>query len=122
MKNIFIIIFGLILIFGFQCKKSDPIKVPVRVTVLMQQSDSIKFLKDSIKSLNAEREYFSDQIKLKSDSVLILKSIIDKGILTEDCFLAKFKIAKIKRYTEICERNPKNKKFYYGWVKRTITE
>lgn len=35
-------------------------------------------------------------------------------------FLNAFKIAKIERYIRICESDSKQKKFFYGWVKRTI--
>lgn len=35
-------------------------------------------------------------------------------------FLALFALHKIRRYTQICERRPDSKKFFYGWVKRTL--
>jgi hypothetical protein len=128
MKTIFIILglLTIVCVFGFDsnpgCKKTEPI----RITVLMQKSDSIKMLKDSILMLNAEREYFYDQMKFKSDSILILKQELNllqnQSIMSQDCFSAKFKLAKIKRYTDICLRNSSQKKFYFGWISRTIAE
>ena len=32
------------------------------------------------------------------------------------------KIEKIKYYINICEKRSTNKKFFYGWIKRTMTE
>lgn len=34
-------------------------------------------------------------------------------------FLAGYQLAKIARYIAICKKNPKNRKFFYGWVCRT---
>lgn len=38
----------------------------------------------------------------------------------EELLLAKFKLAKVARYTYICEKNPNNRKFFYGWIRRTL--
>ncbi len=35
-------------------------------------------------------------------------------------FLAIFALHKIKRYVRICDQRPDSKKFFYGWVKRTL--
>ncbi|KAF0206337.1 MAG: hypothetical protein FD173_187 [Gallionellaceae bacterium] len=35
-------------------------------------------------------------------------------------FLAVFALHKIKRYVDICEKRQESKKFFYGWVKRTL--
>lgn len=32
------------------------------------------------------------------------------------------KIEKIKYYIKICENNSKNKQFFFGWIRRTMTE
>ena len=29
---------------------------------------------------------------------------------------------KIKYYIKICEKNTKNKKYFFGWIKRTMTK
>jgi len=35
-------------------------------------------------------------------------------------FLAIFALHKIARYTGICDKRPESKKFFFGWVKRTL--
>ena len=35
-------------------------------------------------------------------------------------FLATFALAKIGRYANICEKRPQSRKYFYGWVKRTL--
>jgi len=35
-------------------------------------------------------------------------------------FLATFALHKIRRYMSICEKRPESKKFFYGWVRRTL--
>ena len=35
-------------------------------------------------------------------------------------FLAVFALAKIGRYVDICQRRPKSRKYFYGWVRRTL--
>ena len=37
-------------------------------------------------------------------------------------YINKRKVEKIKYYVKICEKNTKNKKFFFGWIKRTISE
>ena len=37
-------------------------------------------------------------------------------------YVNKRKIEKIRYYITICEKNTKNKKFFFGWIKRTISE
>ncbi|HCI51883.1 MAG TPA: N-acetylmuramidase [Gallionella sp.] len=35
-------------------------------------------------------------------------------------FLARFSLHKIARYISICEQRPDSKKYFFGWVKRTL--
>ncbi len=35
-------------------------------------------------------------------------------------FLSLFALHKIRRYMKICEQRPDSKKFFYGWVRRTL--
>lgn len=35
-------------------------------------------------------------------------------------FLAVFALAKIGRYAHLCEQRPENRRFFYGWVRRTL--
>lgn len=35
-------------------------------------------------------------------------------------FLATFALAKISRYVQICEKRPTSRKYFFGWVRRTL--
>lgn len=37
-------------------------------------------------------------------------------------YINKRKVEKVKHYVTICEKNTKNKKFFFGWIKRAISE
>ena len=37
-----------------------------------------------------------------------------------DNFLAKFALSKIEHYIAICENRPESRKYFFGWVKRTL--
>ena len=39
---------------------------------------------------------------------------------SEEKFIPLFKLAKIERYIEICNKRPDNKKFFFGWITRTL--
>ena len=38
----------------------------------------------------------------------------------EEMFICYFTVAKIARYMAICEKDPTQKKFIYGWIRRTL--
>jgi len=42
------------------------------------------------------------------------------NLISTEKFIPLFKIKRIKRYIDICERKPDNKKFFYGWIRRVI--
>lgn len=112
--SIFCILFCLLMIgISFQsCIQKDYSKQ------IKLQSDSIKILKDSILILNAEREYFSNEIQSKSDTISLYKN---NKLMNYDCFSAKFKLEKIQYYTDICLRKPSQKIYYFGWINRTLS-
>lgn len=39
-----------------------------------------------------------------------------------DDYINARRIEKIKYYIKICENNSKNKQFFFGWIRRTMTE
>ena len=63
---------------------------------------------DTIQKLNNQIQFW----KLKYDS-------LNNNISYEN-YMNSRKIEKIKYYISICNKNSKNKKFFFGWVKRTI--
>ena len=56
-------------------------------------------------------------LKSAQDSIIFYRD----SIRYEDYENAR-RIEKIKYYIKICENNSKNKQFFYGWIKRTMTE
>lgn len=60
---------------------------------------------------------YKAQIKIWRDSVDFLNNRIPV-----QAYINARKIEKAKYYISICEKNSKNKKFFYGWIKRTIQE
>jgi lysozyme family protein len=40
--------------------------------------------------------------------------------IDDELFIAKYKLAKVSRYTYLAQKYPKNRKFLLGWIKRAI--
>lgn len=67
-----------------------------------------------------------DTIKLDS-LAKFLKSTQDSLVFYRDSiryndYMNARRIEKIKYYIKICENNSKNKQFFFGWIRRTMTE
>lgn len=67
-----------------------------------------------------------DTIKLDS-LAKCLKSTQDSLVFYRDSirydnYINARRIEKIKYYIKICENNNKNKQFFFGWIRRTMTE
>lgn len=56
----------------------------------------------------------------KVDGVIGAETLGKINDMDETFFLAQFALAKLARYVHICERNPKSKKFFYGWSRRVL--
>lgn len=56
----------------------------------------------------------------KADGVLGDASVAAINAFDEHKFIALFALNKIARYMHICEKRQESKKFFYGWVKRTL--
>lgn len=69
-----------------------------------------KLNEEMIKELEADVAYW----KAIADSV-------QTTIPYEDYMNAR-RMEKIKYYISICEKNSNNKKFFFGWIKRTMSE
>lgn len=71
-----------------------------------------------VPTLNEER------IKELEADVAYWKRIADSvnTVIPYNEYMNARKIEKIKYYISITERNPKNKQFFYGWIKRTMSE
>jgi hypothetical protein len=71
-----------------------------------------------VPTLNEER------IKELEDDVEYWKSVADSVTTTipYNDYMNARRMEKIKYYISICEKNSNNKKFFYGWIKRTMSE
>lgn len=56
----------------------------------------------------------------KPDGVIGPKTI--EKINTSPCFLERFTVAKVARYSELVRRNRKLSKFLHGWINRALKE
>lgn len=84
--------------------EKEIIYIPVKDTI----SDEANI----IKIINLERE-----LQMTKDSLNYLRDS-----LGEDLFVAKYKLSRIKYYTDIVDKKPSQLKYYKGWIKRALKE
>ncbi len=65
---------------------------------------------ERIKELEADVEFY----KSKLDSV--------DGSIPLEVYMNARKIEKVKYYISICEKKTSNKKYFFGWIKRTMSD
>ncbi len=79
----------------------------------------------------AENEILKTELSLLRDSINAITMIPDTVFITkvdtitvdtESGYKAKLQVERIKHYVNITEARPVNKKYFYGWVKRTVSE
>lgn len=85
--------------------KSDTVFIEVEKTdtVLIDRVNELDSLVRALKQAQ-------DSLKFYRDSVYYRNYINSR------------RIEKIKYYVKICDKNTKNKKYFFGWIKRTMTE
>lgn len=111
MKNLFLI---LLLIAG--CNSKPKLDLPPVETFSTQayHEQVSKRLYDSDSLVNVyEKEI------LKLDSIIFYQKKINDSLRTK-LFLANFKIQKVKKYLNICIKNPTQDKFLKGWIRRAV--
>lgn len=102
------------------------------------------FIFSSCSSENVVNNSYEDNTKssfvvVKYDTVFVvdtakidslakrLKTIQDSLVFYRDSiryndYINARRIEKINYYIKICKNNPKNKQFFFGWIRRTMTE
>lgn len=80
-------------------------------TLIITKHDTV-FVIDTIKI-----DSLAKCLKLAQDSFIFYRD----SVKYKDYTNAR-RIEKIKYYISICEKNTKNKQFFFGWIKRTMTE
>ena len=56
-----------------------------------------------------------------ADGIIGPQSLASINATDDDLFIAKFALAKIQRYTEICRDDSSQKKYLLGWLNRTLS-
>lgn len=85
--------------------KTDTVFVEVvRVdTVLVDRVNELDSLVKALKQAQDSTKFYRDSVYYQN-------------------YINSRRIEKIKYYINICNKNAKNKKYFFGWIKRTMTE
>lgn len=85
--------------------KTDTVFVEVvRVdTVLVDRVNELDSLVKALKQAQDSTKFYRDSVYYQN-------------------YINSRRIEKIKYYINICNKNTKNKKYFFGWIKRTMTE
>ena len=110
MKKIFsIIIIGIcVIVLCTLCTNFKNNTIPVEKIIYIPITDSTCV--DSF-------VYYKEQLRRTKDSLVYVKDS-----LGEDLFVAKYKLSRIKYYTDIVDKKPSQLKYYKGWIKRALKE
>ena len=103
------------------CAMSDRYTEMQAKYATLLKSDSINkseydFLMQGLKELH-------DMDSIKSDSLVLLKDSIarlNSPSMTEEQFIKLYKYESLYKYYRIVINNPSQKKFFWGWSKRTF--
>ena len=103
------------------CAMSDRYtEMQVRYATLLK-SDSIS--KSEYDFLMCGLKELQNMDSIKSDSLVLLKDSISKiksPSITEEQFIKLYKYESLYKYYRIVINNPSQKKFFWGWSKRTF--
>jgi len=83
----------------------------------VKNDNKIVLLRDTIKLKEDSIHHYINLIKIYKDSIRYYKDSIEYKNYSNSV-----KILKIKYYIKITQKHPKNKKYFFGWVNRTISE
>lgn len=113
MKKYNFIIIGIItfIIIGnlISCNKYTP---PVEKIVYVPVKDTI-----------SEKENIARIVELEHKNSILRDSLnYIKDSIGEDLFVARYKLGRIKYYTNIVNKKPSQLKYYKGWINRVLKE
>lgn len=73
-----------------------------------------------IDSLSKIIKHQADSIRLLQDSVNFYKDTLQWENYAN--YINARRIEKVKYYITICEKRPANKKYFFGWIRRAVSE
>lgn len=115
-SSLFLCLAIIIMIAGFNCSSKGGVKAgnvvkPDTVFIEVEKIDTVLIDRvNELDSLAGALKQSQDSMKFYRDSVYYRN------------YMNSRRIEKIKYYIKICDKNPKNKKYFFGWIKRTMTE
>lgn len=94
-------------------------KIPTNGNDINRVVDTLVVIKyDTITIVDNQKvDSLAKCLKLTQDSLSFYRDSI-----SYDDYMNARRIEKIKYYIKICENNSKNKQFFFGWIRRTMTE
>jgi len=87
------------------------------------QSDAIAYeIFDTAVNMGVRTASKLAQLIVKShpDGIIGNKTLQKINNIDEELFVTSFKLAKVARYIYLVEKNPSNRKFLFGWIKRAL--
>jgi hypothetical protein len=85
------------------------------------KQDTVYVVQERVDTLwvdnRAEIDSIAKCLKQATDSLIFYRDSV-----SYDNYINARRIEKINYYISICEKKSTNKKFFYGWIKRTMTE
>lgn len=108
MKKLFLCLLTVLMVSCGTRVQNDESRVPTMPDTVYVEVPNLN--EERIKELEADVEYW----KAVADSV--------NTTIPYDDYMNARRMEKVKYYISICEKNSNNKKFFYGWIKRTMSE
>ena len=103
----FVMFFGIILTGILVSHCSSPTgEQPIEKIVYVPVEDSVSI---------GENIALREMLRRTQDSLNAFKNS-----MSSDEFIAKYKLERIRHYTNIVDKNPKQIKYYKGWIKRVL--
>lgn len=88
-------------------------------------SMALQFKLDSVRAVDAcKLDSLFNVLKLTQDSLKVTRDsmLFYRDTILYENYINARRIEKIKYYINICESRSANKKYFFGWVKRAISE
>lgn len=92
--------------------------ITIKDSTIYLLEDSINNLKNNLNSEIIKNEKLDDSLFLYKNKFYGAKL----NTMSYNNFSALYKLARIERYVNICDKNPKNKVFFFGWIKRAVKQ